>query len=223
MLERKHDTFTYLDYYTGPTEGAPLLVMLHGYGSNERDLISLAPALDRRLRVLSIQAPTHMGYEMYGWFPIEFTPCGIAVDREAAGKAAKRLGEFLRETIEKLRPAGGKLFLMGFSQGAVMSYLTAFSSPELLHGVIALSGQLPDTLPAPDELSAELKNLPFLVIHGLNDDVLPIDKGREADRWLAGNVSDHTFREYPMGHEIDSEALALITGWVKQRVDTVVG
>jgi phospholipase/carboxylesterase len=219
MLEKKHDRFTYLDYSNDAVEGAPLLLMLHGYGSNERDLIGLAPRLDGRLRVMSLQAPLQMGYEMYGWFPIEFTDSGITVDREAAGRARDLLGEFLRETIAACRPAGNKVFLMGFSQGAVMNYLTAFGSPELLHGVIALSGQLPDGRPEAVALPAGLKELPFLVVHGLYDDVLPIDKGREADRWLRAHVSDLTYREYPMGHEIDEETLETIASWLRDRID----
>jgi len=219
MLERKHDTLTYLDYSAGAAEGAPLLLMLHGYGSNEKDLLGVAPMLDGRLRIMSLQAPLQMGYEMYGWFPIEFTDNGITVDREAAGRALDILREFLRETIEACRPAGGKVFLMGFSQGAVMNYLTAFSEPGLLHGVIALSGQLPDVRPDAGSLASELKELPFLVVHGLYDDVLPIDKGREADRWLRSNVSNLTYREYPMGHEIDEAALDLTSSWLSRRID----
>lgn len=221
MLERRHDTFTYLDYSSGAAEGAPLLVMLHGYGSNEKDLISLAPSLDRRLRILSIQAPMEMGYEMYGWFPIEFTPCGITVDREAATRSMSLLQGFLRDRITTLTPAGGKAFLMGFSQGAVMNYLTAFTAPELLHGVIALSGQLPGIEPETAGITDELRDLPFLVVHGLYDDVLPIDKGREIDRWLGANIADHTYREFPMGHEIDGEALNLTASWLRKKIDLI--
>ncbi|NTV02801.1 MAG: alpha/beta fold hydrolase [Chlorobiaceae bacterium] len=219
MLEKREDTINHLDYSAGAAEGAPLLIMLHGYGSNEKDLISLAPMLDRRLRVMSLQAPIGMGYESYAWFPIAFTDAGITVDREAAKRARDRLEEFLQETIAKFRPAGNKVFLMGFSQGAVMNYLTAFSSPELLHGVIALSGQLPDLPPEIPAHPGALTALPFLVVHGLFDDVLPIDKGREADRWLKENISDLTYREYPMGHEIDGDTLDLVAAWLRERLD----
>ena len=222
MLERRQGTINHLDYSTGAAEGAPLLVMLHGYGSNEKDLISLAPMLDRRLRVMSLQAPIGMGYESYAWFPIAFTDAGITVDREAAVRARDLLGEFLRETIATLRPAGNKVFMMGFSQGAVMNYLTAFNSPELLHGVIALSGQLPDLPPQQPSLPTPLKELPFLVVHGLFDDVLPIAKGREADSWLKANVADLTYREYPMGHEIDGDTLDLVASWLSGKIDRIV-
>jgi phospholipase/carboxylesterase len=219
MLERKHDSFTYLDYTVRPAEESPLLVMLHGYGSNEKDLISLAPALDSRLHIISVRAPLALGEDMFGWFPIEFTPYGITVDLEAAGRAIGQLTGFLRELISIYRPQGGKVFVMGFSQGAVMNYLTAFNAPELLHGVIALSGQLPDTRPEECMMPLGLESLPFLVVHGLYDDVLPISKGRDAGQWLKENVSDLTYREYPMAHQINDDTIGLVAAWLKERID----
>jgi phospholipase/carboxylesterase len=219
MLIRKQETFTYLEYSTQSVPEAPLLVMLHGYGSNEKDLISLAPGLDRRLRVISLQAPLSLGAEMYGWFPIEFTPCGITVDREAAARSRDLLAGFLRELVAEYRPQGGKVFLMGFSQGAVMNYLTAFSTPELLHGVISLSGQLPDTRPDAASIPEALNSLPFLVVHGLYDDVLSIEKGREAGNWLKAHVADITYREYPMAHQIDDETFEIVSAWLRKRID----
>lgn len=222
MLTRNNDTFTYLDYNHRPEEQSPLLVMLHGYGSNEKDLISLASYLDARLRVVSVRAPLVLAPEMYGWFPIEFTPGGITVDREAARQVAEKLVTFLEHLIEKLQPTGEKTFLMGFSQGSVMSYLTAFRNPELLHGVVALSGQLPDARPEAGALPEALADVPFLVQHGLFDDVLPIDRGRQADAWLRDKIADLTYREYPMAHQIDQASLDFLASWLSERIDRVV-
>jgi phospholipase/carboxylesterase len=222
MLTRNNDTFTWLDFNRRSDEQSPLLVMLHGYGSNEKDLISLAPALDSRLRVVSVRAPLVLAPEMYGWFPIEFTPGGIIVDREAARQMADKLAVFLEKLIETLQPTGEKTFLMGFSQGSVMSYLTAFRNPELLHGVLALSGQLPDGRPETDALPTGLAKVPFLVQHGLFDDVLPIDRGRQADAWLRDKIADFTYREYPMAHQIDQESLNFLASWLSERIDRVV-
>lgn len=216
------NSLDYIDYGHPADADAPLLVMLHGYGSNERDLFSLAPEFDERLRIISVRAPLQLAEQMYGWFPIDFTDDGITVDRKAAGMAREQLAGFLQEIIGIYRPAGNKVFLLGFSQGAVMNYLTAFSTPELLHGIIALSGQLPDTLPTAGSGPAVLKSLPFLVIHGLYDQILPIDKGREAAAWLKGQVSDLTYREYPMAHQIDDDSLAFSVSWLRHRVNGMV-
>jgi phospholipase/carboxylesterase len=219
MLTRNNDTFTWLDYNRRSDEQSPLLVMLHGYGSNEKDLISLAPALDARLRVVSVRAPLVLGPEMFGWFPIDFTPGGITVDREAARQVADKFTAFLENLIEKLQPSGDKAFLMGFSQGTVMSYLTAFRNPTLLHGVLALSGQLPDARPGAEVMPEGLAEVPFLVQHGLFDEVLPIDRGRQADAWLRGRIADYTYREYPMAHQIDQESLDFMASWLSGRID----
>ncbi len=222
MLERKQDTLTYLDYSRAAAEpGAPLLLMLHGYGSNEKDLLGLAPVLDSRFRILSLQAPMAMGEEMYAWFPLEFTETGITVDREAAIRTGKLLQQFIRDRIEQLRPAGDRVFLMGFSQGSVMSYLTAFCAPEILHGVVAMSGQLPDAEPE-SGLPEHLEQLPFLVVHGIYDDVLAVERGREASGWLKHHVTDLTYREYPMGHEISDDSLDFTAAWLKGRLDLLL-
>jgi len=219
MFTRNNDAFTWLDYNRRPDEQSPLLVMLHGYGSNERDLIMLAPSLDPRLRIVSVRAPQLLAPEMFGWFPIDFTPTGITADHEAAINVADQFTAFLKKMIATLQPAGNKAFLMGFSQGAVMSYMTAFRNPELLHGVAALSGQLPDSRPDAEAMPEGLADLPFLVQHGLFDDVLPIAKGRESEAWLKDKVSDLTYREYPMAHQTDHASIELLRSWLSERID----
>lgn len=219
MFTRNQDAFTWLDYNRRPDEQSPLLVMLHGYGSNERDLIMLAPSLDPRLRIVSVRAPQLLAPEMFGWFPIDFTPTGITADREVAQQVAGQFTGFLKKMIATLQPAGDKVFLMGFSQGAVMSYMSAFRNPELLHGVAALSGQLPDSRPDVNGLPEGFADLPILVQHGKFDDVLPIAKGREAEAWLKDKVADLTYCEYPMAHQTDHASIERLRSWLSERID----
>jgi phospholipase/carboxylesterase len=218
MLQRNNLSLTYLDLAPANPENAPLVIMLHGYGSNEKDLIQIAPALRPEFRYISARAPQTMDFGMYGWFPIDFTHSGITVDYSAAKKALELLTGFTGELIREYRPAGNKVFLMGFSQGAVMSYLMAFNAPELLHGVIALSGQLPETSQPIETAEPALRKLPFLVMHGIYDDVLPIAKGRAADEWLKLHVDDLTYREYPVAHQISDSGIVLIRSWLEERM-----
>jgi phospholipase/carboxylesterase len=217
MIQRQHRSLTYLDLPPAEPVPVPLVIMLHGYGSNEKDLVQLAPALPGKFRYISARAPMTMDYGMYGWFPIAFTPDGITVDYEAAKRALQQFAGFVRDIIGECRPAGGRVFLMGFSQGAVMSYLTAFMHPELLHGVIALSGQLPERTVPPEACLPALRKLPFLVMHGIYDDVLPVAKGRAAHAWLQGHVDDLTYREYPVAHQISESGVMLISSWLEAR------
>lgn len=216
MLLRKELSLTYMEQPPAiGSSNAPVLILVHGYGSNEKDLIQLAPLLPRELRCISVRAPHILEIGMFAWFPLEFTPTGIIVDHDAAPKAAGQFKTFIQEIIDSAQPSGNKVYLMGFSQGAVMSYLTAFNNPDLLHGVIACSGQLPETLmPEPHP---GLRTLPFLVMHGIYDDVLPITKGRTAKTWLEERVDDLVYREYPVGHQIDENGIELIGSWLTKR------
>jgi phospholipase/carboxylesterase len=218
MLQRKHLSLTYLDLAPPEPANAPMILMLHGYGSNEKDLIQLAPLLNRSFRYISARAPHILDFGMFGWFPIEFTANGITVDQEAAGTARTLLITFIEEIIAEYHPKGNRIFLMGFSQGSVMSYLTAFEKPDLLHGVIACSGQLPEkTLPDTALLSTSFFRLPFLVLHGIHDEVLPISRGRAANEWLRKHVQDLTYREYPVAHQISESGIELIRNWLEAR------
>ncbi|EAT60111.1 alpha/beta hydrolase [Chlorobium ferrooxidans] len=219
MLQRKELSLSYMEQAPETPENAPLVLMLHGYGSNEKDLIQIAPALPPEFRYISARAPQVMDYGMYGWFPLEFTPNGIIVDHAAAERALHQLIGFVRELIEEYRPAGEQVFLMGFSQGTVMSYLTAFNAPELLHGVIALSGQLPEKNMPTEKASPLLRKLPFLVMHGLFDEVLPIAKGRAANAWLEEHVDELIYREYPIAHQISDSGIELIRSWLSAHRD----
>ncbi|NHQ59982.1 phospholipase [Chlorobium sp. BLA1] len=219
MLQRKELSLSYMEQAPEKLENAPLVLMLHGYGSNEKDLIQIAPALPPEFRYISPRAPQVMDYGMYGWFPLEFTQNGIIVDHAAAERALYQLIGFVKELIDEYRPAGEKVFLMGFSQGTVMSYLTAFNAPELLHGVIALSGQLPEKNMPTEKALLLLRKIPFLLMHGLFDEVLPIAKGRAANAWLEQNIDKLIYREYPVAHQISDSGIELIRSWLEGHRD----
>ena len=221
MLQRRHLSLTYLELAPKKPENAPLMIMLHGYGSNEKDLIQLAPSLRQEFRYISARAPQEMDFGMFAWFPLEFTPTGIRVDHGEAQRAAEQLIGFIKEIIAEYQPLGNKVFLMGFSQGTVMSYLMAFLAPELLHGVIGCSGQLPEKTMPQEALKAALSKLPFLVMHGSFDEVLPIAKGLAAKAWLEEHVEDLTWREYPMAHQISDDGVELMCSWLEKRVPQV--
>ncbi len=214
MIQRKQSVLTYLHMLPQPAgSNGDILVMLHGYGSNEKDLIQLAPFIDGTLQCISPRAPIELSPEMHGWFPIEFTDEGITVDRSAAITAAATLLDFIQHIIEEYEARGSKIWLMGFSQGAVMSYLAALAEPSLFHGVMAMSGQFPESSPLINRQPDAFRSIPFLVVHGLYDDVLPVANGRTSEAWLKNHVDSLTYREFSMGHEINNEALELLREW----------
>ena len=144
-----------------PVDGVPPpgLLLLHGRGADELDLLGLAAALDPR-----------------------------------------------------------RLYLLGFSQGAVMAGGLALTMPERVAGAVLLSGYLPlqQELPVRE---AALRGLPVFVGHGLYDDVIPVRHGHEARDYLTRVGADLTYREYPLPHIIGEEELAEVAAWLTARLD----
>jgi len=201
------------------SEKPPLLLLLHGVGSNEEDLFGLADHLDERFFIISARGPYTLGYGAYAWFHVQFTADGPVIQPEEAEKSRLALLGFIDEAVEAYGLDPEKVYLMGFSQGAIMSMSLALTAPEKLAGVVAMSGRtLPEILPriSPPE---KLKGFPIFVVHGTADQILPINYGRDTRDILSRLPVDLTYREYPMAHHVSAESLADIAGWLKDRLD----
>jgi phospholipase/carboxylesterase len=204
----------------GGQTAPPLLLLLHGIGSNEEDLFGLASYLDERFLVVSARAPVTLAYGGYGWFQIDFTPGGMVADVEQAKKSLAMLPGFVDGLVEAYGADGRRVYLMGFSQGAMMSLALTLTSPEKVAGVVAMSGRLPRQVIGLEPDREALKGTPVLVTHGLYDPVLPIENGRAARDYLAALPLELTYREYPMAHEVSMESLRDVTAWLTNVLDS---
>jgi phospholipase/carboxylesterase len=198
---------------------APLLVLLHGIGSNEEDLLGLAPYLDARFLIVSVRAPLVMGPGSYGWFNIEFTPEGLVADIEQAKSSLRQLPGFVDELVVTYGADAGCVYLMGFSQGAMMSLAFALTHPEKIAGAVIMSGRFPSQVLEDEPDRKALEGMPFLVTHGIYDPVLPIEQGRSIRENLKALPVELTYREYPMQHEVNMDSLRDISAWLSRSLD----
>lgn len=183
----------------------PCLVLLHGYGSNELDLLGLSDSLDPRLHVVSVRAPIALGPQEFAWFELDWQPSRLIPDQEQALEARARLIELLRR-LPELTGSAEKLLVAGFSQGAMMTLGVAIDAPELVRRVAMMSGAvLPKFLP--QETDRRLEGVPALVQHGIHDTVLPPEGSRQAAQLLESLGARVRHVEYPMGHEVGYESL----------------
>lgn len=197
----------------------PLLIQLHGIGSNERDLFDFSELLDPRLLVLSVRAPLTVGPESYAWFHVDFLPQGYAVNVDEFRASQQTLAQFIDEAAEAYHANPERVYLMGFSQGCIMSLTLALSHPELVAGVVGMSGRIPpEAIPsfAPKD---ELAGLPLLVQHGTDDGVIPIRYAHEAQKVLADLSVDLTYHEYEMRHEVTPASLEEALAWLTARLN----
>ena len=199
-----------------PDEGFPLLILLHGYGSDERDLMGLVPFLDPNLLMVSVRAPHGLDSGGYAWFPITMGEGGLVLHFEHAWTSCAQVYGLV-ETLKAEYPVDSKrVFLLGFSQGASIAVAVGLKYPKLCTGVAAISGVcIEEMLPAD---RSTLKNLQILVAHGRLDQVVPVDQGRSSYQLLGSLPLDLTYMEYEMGHEISEECLQDLRDWLGKRL-----
>jgi phospholipase/carboxylesterase len=199
------------------TRQAPLLVMLHGYGSNEHDLMGLAPYLDPRLHIISTRALLNLGMG-FAWYHLYGVPGNLIADGASKAHSLEVLTKFLADLPGRVGADPERVYLFGFSQGAVMSLSLALTAPQLVSGVIACSGPVDEAI-MPGVQPDALTHLDILLQHGVQDDLLPIDLGRRTSAYLETLPVRLTYREYPVGHGIHPQGLMLAQQWLAERLD----
>ena len=184
--------------------------------------MGLAPYLDPRFLIVSARGPVTLAPGMYAWFQVLLDPNNPVINPEQAESSRRAILRFIAEAVDTYQADAARVFLMGFSQGAIMSLSVALTEPSMVSGVVAMSGRLlPEVLPSLAPLEA-LRRLPILLQHGTADPVLPIHHGRTARDHLATLPVDLTYREYAMGHQVTDESLADAAAWLRRNLDRSV-
>jgi phospholipase/carboxylesterase len=196
----------------GDPEG--LLVLHHGRGTDERDLLGLADLLDpeRRLRVVTPRAPMQLpGSPGYHWYLV---PRVGYPDRESFEAARAALAELHDGLWEESGIGPERTVLGGFSMGAVMSYAMGLGADRPpVAGILAFSGFVP-TVEGWEPSLADRTGTRAFVSHGRNDPVIGIEFAERARELLGEGGLDLTYRESDLGHQIDPAHLREASAWL---------
>jgi phospholipase/carboxylesterase len=189
----------------------PTILSLHGRGSNESDLADYLP---RNFLWISPRGPFDLGPDSYEWFQI--TQVGKP-DPTRLANALNTLDKFIDEIIANYPVDKNKLYLLGFSQGSIISMSYALTKPQRVAGVIAQSGYIPHESGLQID-EAGVKGKPFLLTHGVQDPMLPVDWARRSRDTLQKLGTDLEYHEFNMGHTVTAESLAVINAWLSKVV-----
>lgn len=200
------------------------IIWLHGLGADGHDFVPVADELElpAAVRYIFPHAPhrpvtINGGFVMRAWYDIAHSR--IEAEQDAEGiRASQAAVEALiaQERAHGIEPS--HIFLAGFSQGGAIALQTALRQPEPLGGVLALSTYLPLASSAVREASANARQTPVFMAHGLYDPVVPFALGtmsRDALREMGQEVAWH---EYPMQHSVCGEELRDIEAWLSERM-----
>ena len=201
------------------TENTSLLILLHGYGSNEEDLFSFATELPEDLLIVSARAPQNLGFGSYAWYTINFTADQRKFsDIPEAIKAREKIAVFIDEVQKKYKISPNKTFLLGFSQGTILSYSVALNYPNKIHKIIALSGYInPELLPHNLD-TKDFSKLDFFISHGSVDQVIPAEWAKKAPLFLNKLNIKNCYKEYGVGHGIAPQNFFDFKKWIEERM-----
>ena len=193
----------------------PLLLLLHGYGSNEADLFSFAEELPEEYYIISARAPYDMQYGSYAWYAINFdADQNKFSDNEQAKTSRDLIAKFIDELVHNYPIDASNVSLIGFSQGSILSYAVALSYPEKVQQVVAMSGYLNLDIVADDYLKNTLSNLRIFASHGTVDQVIPVDWARKTPAILENLGVAVTYKEYPIGHGVAPQNFYDFKNWL---------
>nr|BFD63872.1 phospholipase/carboxylesterase [Bdellovibrio sp. HM001] len=196
----------------------PVLVLMHGVGSNEQDLAEFGASLDPRLDVYSLRGPLAMGPHSYGWFHVNFTEQGPVHNREQAEVARQHVVEFLRDLCQKPNVDTERIFLAGFSQGAIMSFSVALTEASLVRAVFGMGGRTLQEMAALSRKSNYSTTPDIFILHGIEDNRLPFFHAQESERVFSNAGFPVQLLTYSAQHEVSEEMRADISRLLKQRL-----
>ena len=197
-------------------ENSKVIIMFHGYGSNKEDLFSFSDYLDPSYLVISVQAPYKMDYNSYCWWSLDFdTNMSLKMDIKQAINSLNNLNNFIINELQKIYNfSHEQLYLCGFSQGCMIAYALSINFPGLYKKVIGLSGKMPKEIINVKNIS-DYKQHVFFCSHGILDQVIPIEIGRESSELLTEYGISHNFVEFQSTHGISQENFDKMTSWLE--------
>ncbi len=201
-----------------PSTGkAPLIILLHGYGSNEEDLFSFAEEIPEEYFIVSAKAPIAMQPYGNAWYHITIDGDGVkSSDNEGARESRDIIARFIDEIVAEYDVDKHNVTLLGFSQGTILSYAVALTYPEKVKNVIGLSGYI-------NEEIIDLKSNPSYAhlniynSHGTVDQVIPIDAARKTPGYLKNIGIESTLSEFPVGHGVHPTNFYEFKEWLQSK------
>ncbi len=189
---------------------SPAIFLIHGYGSHMDDLFAFAPYLSDKHTIIALEAPFSMGPDSYAWYAFEYDEYGgLQANNVQAMEVIACLIVNIKNLCRDHALEENDLTLLGFSQGAILSWAIALQQPNFIRRVVALSGYINSDFV--ENIQPE-----FLVYaaHGINDLVIPIEKARSSIAVLFEKYPNIHYQEYEDGHSVSQENFTHLLDWL---------
>ena len=197
-----------------PQKPEKCVILLHGVGGNETNLIDFARDLTPQTLVVFARGPLQLGADQFAWFRVAFSAAGPSIVAEEAEQSRQLLIRFVKQLQSIYAIAARDTVIAGFSQGGIMSASVALTVPESVAGFGLLSGRiLPELKPALAS-KERLATLKGFIGHGEFDSKLPVDWARRSEKLLNELGVGHELHLYPIDHGISPDMKADFIQWL---------
>ncbi len=197
------------------TAKSPLIILLHGFGSNETDLFDLAASFPKNFIVVSARAPMSLGPDAYQWFGNKTVKGVTEGDEGDLKRSRNKIKIFIVAIVKQYHADPSQVYLCGFSQGAMMSYEVGLTSPGLLKGIAPLSGRIFDSLKPEVKKSASLGHLKAFIGHGDADNRVDPVSATHAAAYLKKMGMLPSLHFYKgMSHSISDSEIQDLVKWL---------
>ncbi len=201
------------------SEKAPLLIMLHGYGSNEEDLFSFAEELPDEFFIISLRAPYPMPPYGHAWYAIHWENTGGKFSDDAqAIDSREKISEFIDQAIKSYPVDPDNVTLVGFSQGCILSFAVALSYPEKVKNVVGLSGYINLDVIKKGFEKHDFSGLSAYSSHGTQDQVIPVTWARKTSPLLDSLGIANVYSEFPVGHGVAPQNFREFKKWLEEQL-----
>jgi phospholipase/carboxylesterase len=197
------------------SEKKKAIILLHGVGSNEQDLFSLANQLPEDFFVISPRGQFTLGAGRYAWYQVDFSTGKPVFNAQQELSSREAIRKFIAQVKQKYNL--DEVYLGGFSQGAIMSYSIGLTNPAEVKGIISLSGRLLDEVRPLINKGNEVQQLRVFVAHGIQDNTLQIQYARDAKLFIESLKVPLSYHEYQMGHQINGDVLNDLKSWLSNQ------
>ena len=194
---------------------SPLIILIHGYGSNERDLFSLIDYFPNDTYVVSLRAPIKLFNDSYAWYDIYVEGNNKFYDHEAAAHVRDKLYQFIDDLSKNQNINAENITLIGFSQGAILSHAISFSYPEKIKNIMALSGVVDEKIMKKTSLIPKTN---IYISHGTNDNLIDYETSKKSLNFYKGNDIDFEFESFEQGHGMNQQNLESMMRWLKEKI-----
>ena len=191
----------------------PSIILLHGYGSDENDLFSFAEHLPKKYTIISLRAPFETPMGGYCWFSINFNNSNEKwSDHKQAYQSILNLESQIDFFIQKYNLEPDQIDLLGFSQGAVLSWALLLDFSIKINRAVCLSGYIDKSLLKEDIYS--YRDIIAYSSHGTNDPVIPFDWAKTSIESLKENNPNVVFNSFQDAHNVSQENFQSILNWL---------